>query len=38
VGTLSMTIALVLTFYSLGLYLQRYGRLLLRPASAGRAA
>jgi phosphatidylglycerophosphate synthase len=34
IGTLAMTIAVALTLYSLGLYLQRYGGLLLRPAGA----
>jgi hypothetical protein len=36
VGSLSMLLAIALTLYSLGLYLQRYGSLLLRPASARR--
>jgi phosphatidylglycerophosphate synthase len=38
VGTLSMLIAVALTLYSLGLYLQRYGAILWRPANAGRTA
>ncbi len=37
VGTLSMALAVALTMYSLALYLQRYGGLLLRPASVRRA-
>ena len=32
IGTLSMVIAVGLTLYSLGLYLQRYGGMILRPA------
>jgi phosphatidylglycerophosphate synthase len=32
VGTVSMVIAVGLTLYSLGLYLRRYGSLLIRPA------
>jgi len=36
VGSLAMVMAVGLTLYSLALYLQRYGGLLLRPAGAGR--
>lgn len=32
IGTVSMVIAVGLTLYSLGLYLQRYGGMILRPA------
>ena len=34
VGTVTMTTAVVLTLYSLGLYLRRYGRLFTRDATA----
>jgi CDP-diacylglycerol---glycerol-3-phosphate 3-phosphatidyltransferase len=38
VGTLSMLLAVALTVYSLWLYLQRYGGVVLRPATPGRTA
>jgi phosphatidylglycerophosphate synthase len=38
VGVLSMVLAVGMTLYSLGVYLQRYGGVLFRPASSGRVA
>jgi CDP-diacylglycerol---glycerol-3-phosphate 3-phosphatidyltransferase len=38
VGSVSMILAVAFTLYSLGLYLQRYGGVLLRSANAGRIA
>lgn len=38
VGVISMIAAVALTLYSLGLYLQRYGGMLVRPGNPSRAA
>jgi hypothetical protein len=33
-----MVLAVAMTVYSLGVYMQRYGGVLFRPASSGRVA